>query len=80
MDRPCKCGGMNEECLFCGGTGLVVEKSIEIIKTVADKGRINLLSGRTPPCMKKGFPLLLNKKCSTGIEQPTIVLFISQNF
>lgn len=40
MDKPCKCGGMNEDCQFCGGTGLVEEKKIEIIKTVADKSEI----------------------------------------
>lgn len=40
MDRACKCGGMNDECLYCGGTGLVEDRKIEIIKTVVDKSKI----------------------------------------
>lgn len=40
MNKPCKCGGMNEECQFCGGKGFVEEKQIEIIKTDIDINRI----------------------------------------
>ena len=30
----CHCGGFNEECAYCGGSGEIKHKSIEIIKII----------------------------------------------
>jgi hypothetical protein len=40
MDKRCGCGGMNEECIYCGGSGSVTDKKTIIIKTVADKEKV----------------------------------------
>lgn len=40
MDTPCRCGGMNEECIFCGGSGVVREKKPLIVKTTVNKSAL----------------------------------------
>jgi hypothetical protein len=32
FQNPCKCRGMNEECIFCGGSGYLDETKLEIIR------------------------------------------------
>jgi len=36
----CRCDGMNEECIFCGGSGFLTEERVEIIKTIVDKSKL----------------------------------------
>lgn len=30
--KKCGCGGMNDECMYCGGSGTISQHSIEVIK------------------------------------------------
>lgn len=36
LQKPCKCGGMNEECIFCSGSGYLTKENVEIIRLWVD--------------------------------------------
>ena len=38
--KKCGCGGMNDECMYCGGTGSIIQHPVEIVKTNPTKSEL----------------------------------------
>ncbi len=40
MNQKCICSGMNEECIYCGGSGYIHNEKVVIIKIAINKKQL----------------------------------------